>query len=221
MFPQQWPRRARFQFIMPCTEERTRSTFIGFGSCIRNPLPCCCPSPSSQVVLESLFSPVFALITSDVHLSSLSDENADETNLTTFQLRSGNTATYPMYVSTAMLQRERVRSANSLEVLAFLPRYKEKRHPTRTKDENTFNRRLLVWEAVRRALHLLLDDSPDGPAVLPEVEHSAGGDDELDYAFLGTWDVFGDQQPPREVYALPLLYIAGMLSPCAWCDVLA
>ena len=130
----------------------------------------------------------------------------DETNLTKFQLRSGNTATYPMYVSTAMLQRERVRSPDALEVLALLPRYVPGRHPEMTEDEDTHNRRLLSWASQRLALDMLLDDSPRGPKQLPE-DQCGGGDMDFDYAYLGEENIFGQR---RSVFLLPHIYIAGV-----------
>ena len=135
---------------------------------------------------------------------------ADETNLTSFQLRSANAAVYPLYLSTPMLGREKVRSRHALEVLALLPRYEPKLHggDDTHEDEHTTNRRLLLWRVLYPILAPLIPGSqawdPGEPA-----EDEDTHDENEEYAYVGEQIIFGEM---RHVYVVPLLYIAGV--PC-------
>lgn len=128
----------------------------------------------------------------------------DETNLTTFQLRSSNAAIYPLYVSTPMLGRERLRSRNSLEVLALLPRYDADAQggDDISDAEHTHLRRLLVWRALWIVLAALFPQDDDDVA---EINiHATEVDDQ--FAYVGEQILFGAM---RRVFMVPLLYIAG------------
>ena len=111
-----------------------------------------------------------------------------------------------------MLGRERVRSRNSLEVLALLPRYDTTRHggDDTHDDDHTMLRRVLIWRVLTPILAPLMASSQEwrhsSLDAHPGEAFSADDDAGNEFAYLGEQILFGEL---RHVFAAPLLYIVG------------
>ena len=111
-----------------------------------------------------------------------------------------------------MLGRECVRSRNSLEVLALLPRYDAKAHggDDVPEEEHTELRRLLTWRALFPVLAPLMPGSPSwtlDPRLTEEDEEDFEESKADPFAYVGQQVLFGKM---RHVFMAPLLYLAGV-----------
>lgn len=108
-----------------------------------------------------------------------------------------------------MLGRERLRSRNSLEVLALLPRYDTARHGGKqtSDDDHTLLRRVLIWRVLARILAPLMPGNAEWDSGDVLADNDDDDDEEHgEYAYMGQQVLFGEL---RHVFVVPLLYIAG------------
>ena len=118
-----------------------------------------------------------------------------------------------MYLCTPMLGRERMRSRNSLEVLALLPRYDTDAQGGKDidEDEHTTLRRLLSWRALWKVLAPLIPGTSAWRTDPPSMDEDEDTlvDQPAEFAYIGKQILFGQM---RRVYIVPLLYLAGTFS---------
>ena len=142
---------------------------------------------------------------------------ADETNLSLFNTTSDQASTYPMLVGIGLMPPEDRLKFKGFEVLAFLPRFLPRRHPDTSTATKADLKRRLTWLAINHVLAGL---------ALPEVDDFGyrcvvscfrscphmqllGHLTWCECRYLGTMRV-GRTAVQRDVYLLPMLYIAGM-----------
>ena len=159
--------------------------------------------------------------------------HADETTLSRFNTTSDQASTYPMLISLGLLPAQWRLKPAAYELLAFLPRLLKRLHKKKSTEAMADLKRQLTWLSMADVLAPLdvVNVSDNGyrfasclsvvvvivnvwwvRAFVSSARHIADVVPETGCSFLGRMAV-GTPAVERNVFLVPLLYIAGMI----WC----